>query len=230
MITLYHVSFNLSEPLHKKFIVRIPVNIMNGEDNTIERICFSDSIQGCIRGIVGYPKVDEEYVDIIVWKHEFQEDDNLLDWKYLYENDLVPDAAVTHEYWYLKPIILDGVYYRISNIEYRTLYSFPAKFKSEILNILSLYVDTFNDFQDLDPCTIINEWVPNNIPLYEAEVIEQMKNKLCTSELRSEEDDWDGSFNENAVLFVSDSFVSENRFPEYDATDMLISYRIEKIG
>ena len=31
-ITLYHVSFNVDEPLYKKFIPRIPDNTINEED------------------------------------------------------------------------------------------------------------------------------------------------------------------------------------------------------
>lgn len=54
-VTLYHVSYDLSEPLHKEFIPRIPNNTVNEEDESIPRICFSDSIQGCIRAISGYP-------------------------------------------------------------------------------------------------------------------------------------------------------------------------------
>lgn len=57
-VTLYHVSYDLSEPLHKEFIPRIPNNTVNEEDESILRICFSDSIQGCIRAISGYPKTD----------------------------------------------------------------------------------------------------------------------------------------------------------------------------
>jgi hypothetical protein len=33
-ITLYHISFNLDEPLHKEFITRIPGNAINEEDET----------------------------------------------------------------------------------------------------------------------------------------------------------------------------------------------------
>ena len=82
-VTLYHVSYDLSEPLHKEFIPRIPNNTVNEEDESILRICFSDSIQGCIRAISGYPKTDSGYVDVIVWRHEFQNNDDLYDWKYL---------------------------------------------------------------------------------------------------------------------------------------------------
>lgn len=40
-ITLYHVSFNLDEPLHKEFIPRIPDNTINEEDTETARVCFT---------------------------------------------------------------------------------------------------------------------------------------------------------------------------------------------
>lgn len=38
-ITLYHVSFNLDEPLHKEFIPRIPDNTINEKDTETARVC-----------------------------------------------------------------------------------------------------------------------------------------------------------------------------------------------
>ena len=55
-ITLYHVSYNLEEPLQKEFVPRIPGNSVNEENQTISRVCLSDSIQGCIRAINAYPE------------------------------------------------------------------------------------------------------------------------------------------------------------------------------
>lgn len=52
----------------------------------------------------GYPRTDSGYVDIIVWKHEFDEKKDLYNWEYLYSNYLVPDVAITHEHWYTKKL------------------------------------------------------------------------------------------------------------------------------
>lgn len=43
-ITLYHVSFNVDEPLYKKFIPRIPDNTINEEDTETARVCFRSDI------------------------------------------------------------------------------------------------------------------------------------------------------------------------------------------
>lgn len=225
-VTLYHVSYDLSEPLHKEFIPRIPNNTVNEEDESILRICFSDSIQGCIRAICGYPKTDSGYVDVIVWKHEFQSNDDLYDWKYLYSHNLVPDAAVTHEYWYTKKIVLDGVLYRISNIEHRILYSFQLKYKKNILQILSNYIDNLSIFDNIDLCTIINEWLPRNLPLVEEEIIEQMKDELAYDEEKEENEQ---QYAEVFREIFGDTPKEVNRIPDYDYTDMLTSCRVFRL-
>ena len=38
-VKLFHVSFNITEPLDKIFIPRVPENLMNGEDEIYKRIC-----------------------------------------------------------------------------------------------------------------------------------------------------------------------------------------------
>lgn len=223
-IKLYHVSFELSESLHKEFIPKIPDNTIRGENEEIPRICFSDSIQGCIRGIKGYPKMDSPYAEIIVWEHEFLESDNLYDWRYLYENNLVPDAAVTHEYWFTERITLDGSKYRISDIEHRVLYSFPMKYKEEILQILSDYVEDLTIFENIDPCTIINEWVPEHLDSFDVmDIIERMKEAVSYEEETQESEElWKSVFGGGDRRTVS-------RIPDYDPTDMLVSYVISKV-
>ena len=71
-IRLFHVSFNIMEPLHKVFIPRVPENPMNGEDESYQRICFSDSITGCINSIgkILEPCDNTDSVSIIVWEKE----------------------------------------------------------------------------------------------------------------------------------------------------------------
>lgn len=224
-ITLYHVSFDLNEPLHKEFSPRIPSSVMSEEDDGIPRICFSDSIQGCIRAICGYPKIDSEYVDIIVWKHEFKSNEYLFDWNYLYLKNLVPDAAVTHEYWYTKEIILHGDIYRISNIKYRTFYIFQNKYKGSILNILSQYIEFDSDFENSDPCWIINEWVPNHLPLNKDSIIKRVEEEL--SHIEDEKED-----NENSTLIYRKIFEKEppvKKVIDYQYIDMIVSCQMHKI-
>ena len=37
---LYHISYDITEPLEKEFIPRIPDDATTGEDESIPRICF----------------------------------------------------------------------------------------------------------------------------------------------------------------------------------------------
>lgn len=87
-ITLYHVSFNLDEPLHKEFIPKIPSNTVNGENKSISRICFSDSICGCIRAINGYSRTEEDAHCLEVYR-------DILESNKSYELQGIPDYDLT---------------------------------------------------------------------------------------------------------------------------------------
>lgn len=225
-ITLYHVSYNLEEPLQKEFVPRIPGNSVNEENQTTPRVCLSDSIQGCIRAINGYPRTDSGYVDIIVWKHEFDETKDLYNWEYLYSNYLVPDAAVTHEHWYTKKIVMDGAIYRVSDIEYKTLYSFHPKYKKDIIQILSEYTDDLNIFENMDPCTIINEWVPKHLTAFEDEIIEKMKEVVVCEEQSDETEEQDSQYANVFAKIFGEEPKEKNMVGDYDPTDMLVGCKL----
>ena len=120
-IKLYHVSFDMdNEPLYKQFVPRAPESHEYGEDNITKCICFSDSIEGCLDSIGEnkLPDVITSRTKIIVWEKVFSlSDSELIDWKYLYENDLICDAAMTHEYWYKKSIMLEGSYFLLLDLD-----------------------------------------------------------------------------------------------------------------
>jgi hypothetical protein len=108
---LFHVSGDITDAKTKLFVPRIPEHRYVGEDDTIPRICFSDSILGCIKAIPdsydgiynrlclqeerGIPalfsvySIDEGRLpkDIIRTPEQLQH--------------LVPDALQTSEYWIL---------------------------------------------------------------------------------------------------------------------------------
>lgn len=88
-IKLYHISYDLTEPLEKEFVPRIPNNAATGEDESIPRICFCDSIERCLNAAEDnfgdYEVADK--ATIIVWENEFSlSDEKLLNWQHLYEN------------------------------------------------------------------------------------------------------------------------------------------------
>lgn len=117
------------------FFPDIPYSIMKGENNDIERICLSESIEGCLTSI-GWNRLDcmfQDYMDekteslrMVVLKFDM---DNLAK-KYLWspeeldELGYVPDAYITREWWYELPAKPDEVEirylynYNMENIEY----------------------------------------------------------------------------------------------------------------
>ena len=170
-VKLFHVSFNITEPLDKIFIPRVPENLMNGEDEIYKRICFSDSITGCINSI---GKVLEacgstNTMPIIVWEREVDLlDENLILWKWLYEENLVPDAAITHECWYLKQLHMKGAYYQIKNIKEtmenrKQVDIIKPCYRENLIEILVKYGVSKNDIDNIDVCTLANEWIPDKM-------------------------------------------------------------------
>ena len=126
---------------------------------------FCDSIEHCLNAandnLGDYEDADKAV--IIVWEKEFSlADKNLLCWQYLYENNLVPDAALTHEYWYLDNLQITGSYYEIFNINdaitnKKLVYIIKPQYKEKVLQILFKYGIDTNLISDIDLYTLINE-------------------------------------------------------------------------
>lgn len=117
------------------FFPEIPYTIMEWENQDIERICMSESIEGCLTAI-GWKRLDcafQDYMDedmealrIVILKFDI----NKLDKRYLRspeeldEKGYVPDAYLTREWWYELPATPDEVEikylynYNMDNIEY----------------------------------------------------------------------------------------------------------------
>lgn len=171
-IKLYHISYNLAEPLDKEFIPQIPDNTINGEDQSYARVCLSDSIEGCINAAEDKLPFyeDEDSAPIIVWEKEFSlSDKNLVKWQYLYENGLVPDAALTHEYWYLDKVRMMGSFCEIENIHdaiaaRKEVYIIKPKYRDLVLEVLSINGVNPETAEDLDLCALVNCWLPNFFP------------------------------------------------------------------
>lgn len=106
---LYHVSFEEIE----SFTPRIPKWRCEGEDHTIDRICFSDEMSRCLASIpeagnimhamrsMGYdPTLYVYTLDTSLLPEEAI-------WDYRKVSEYVPDAMGTHEYW-VKDTKTDG--------------------------------------------------------------------------------------------------------------------------
>lgn len=101
---LYHVSLDL---LHDGvFIPRIPKNRIPNEDSTYKRVCFSDSLEGCLAALPMGTTLEEEIIEDqngVVRVFEIDTEDFgstlILTPNQLQFKKLVPDAVVNGEYW-----------------------------------------------------------------------------------------------------------------------------------
>lgn len=118
---LYHISINKLLDNELNFIPRVPSknNRLEDENNTISRICFSDSVEGCLKAIAG--TIGENVIlkqcltleKIPIYVYGINE--TLIDNKYiktpieLVENKYVMDAWKNSEYWITKEVKLNYI-------------------------------------------------------------------------------------------------------------------------
>ncbi|MGG7131177.1 hypothetical protein [Clostridium perfringens] len=143
---LYHVSL-LKNGLTEVFYPRIPKFKSENENNTIGRICLSDSVENAFKGACLFDDFSEclsEYYDwssipfvVYVFDTDCVEEGNILTPDYLYKHDFVRDAIHTNEYWIvnqeIKPI--DKFFIRIDSYSY--VHRFNLDFNSYLKCILS---------------------------------------------------------------------------------------------
>jgi len=121
---LYHVSTNLKHD--GAFAPRIPASAFygDGEDKTIPRICFSESIEGCLSsmpeggaGLYSYIYKFNNVFKLFILDTEKYQNLEILGPDQI--SDKVCDAKLYKEYWVLNPIkIEDFVFIKIENFEY----------------------------------------------------------------------------------------------------------------
>jgi len=106
---LYHVSYQTIE--NSNFYPRIPKARAKNENSNIKRICFSNSIEGCLTAMPGSGKPLKNMLECskilpiepIVHIYSIAEDDSrIADGNIVYSqmvNDYVKDAVANHEIW-----------------------------------------------------------------------------------------------------------------------------------
>ena len=121
VILLFHV--NRENYLIEKFIPRIPMLSVNEKEPKINRVCVSDTVDGCFSSVfIGGNQLQfTQYLNcfdnegfneekdngkyarfyIYVFDSNEVEDNNLLDYNCLYENKFVEDCLITREHWIL---------------------------------------------------------------------------------------------------------------------------------
>lgn len=171
IIELYHISLDDREVT--KFIPRIPSNGAGSENKSIPRVCLSDSVAGAISAIPdGMDMIGEDPINLYKVRLAIN-DPMLIGYEDLYNKGLVPDALITHEYWYtaeLKtkatPIVVnsfeDDFKYIADEVDRGRIYAGIGKYTTVGENILYL-IDKIgiNDF--------VNKVVYNDIKFSEIE-------------------------------------------------------------
>lgn len=152
---LYHITQKLlQEP---SFTPRIPKNRIQGEDDSIERVCVSDSIEGCLSSMPRGGKNLHETIDATNGVYRLFrinteklgiEEENILTPETLYNRNLVIDSILTGEYWITSPFKVpneDVLYIHISDFSLGA-YSIPDPEISKKAEILGM-----------DPCEYIDK-------------------------------------------------------------------------
>lgn len=166
-IHLVHVSSNLESCSSKLFYPRIPENREYSENDSIERVCLSDSVEGSLSAMAEFPESnDDEKIEFDIWERSFNAcDANIINYKELYEHSLVPDAMATHEYWYVNsPVKLYRRRCRLQNLAIareckRSYLIIDPKYRKRIVKALSLNGIDENELSNLNACEIANEWL-----------------------------------------------------------------------
>lgn len=124
MFKLYHVTLDYNhEPDYKIFQPRIPKSApkMEGICSTdftqkpYQRVCFSDSIEGCINAMKDGIYYIRDDTIIKVYEIEIPVDEKLKFPNDLHENYNVKDADFTQEHWYMGNLFLKGRLYEVTD-------------------------------------------------------------------------------------------------------------------
>lgn len=133
----YHVT-KVDKEKQDILIPRIPDVSMADEDISIKRISLGRSIENCLVGM-GQPNnyCVGNYIRVYVANISIF-DKSLIGWRELYKNNLVPDAPITHEYWYKEKLYVSEYHeYVITEITRRKCYIVNADLKPKLLKIIS---------------------------------------------------------------------------------------------
>lgn len=148
---LYHVSQDM---LHNGiFEARIPDKKLKGEDNTIPRVCFSSSIEGCLSSMpTGGSGLEAHMDDSNNIYKIFRIDTDKYGVKYMAPEELimkefVMDAEVTGEYWILDSFQVkeDDMYYIHLREWEESLEGYTPKNLLDTLRERAITLDEFYD-------------------------------------------------------------------------------------
>lgn len=142
-VKLYHVAVGKHD-LVRTFIPRVPESANPPEDTITPRICFAESLEGCLSAIghaFYYPGRPEL---LTVWEYD-ADTRYCIPPEYLYDKGLVMDSLRTREWWVLQPLTLTGKYVNLVNFE-TTPYRIPDESKKqEVIQYIKSSALNFDD-------------------------------------------------------------------------------------
>lgn len=157
MIELYHIS--LDEKDVDTFIPRIPSNGAGSEDKEIPRVCLSDSVAGAISAIPdGMDMIGEEPINMYKVRLAIN-DPMLIGYDTLYNKGLVPDALITHEYWYTAELKIKATPIVVNSFEDDFKYIADEADRSRIYSGIEQYTTLSESDISLIDKIDINEFV-----------------------------------------------------------------------
>lgn len=178
---VYHLSF--SEVKNNLFIPRIPDIRLSGENDDILRICFSETIEGCIsampngvgaiKGLLDLRETEIAFNGAYLYEIDLRDikQENILTPDELQNKRLVPDAIHTGEYWIINQKVKCKKAKLIQVRDITTMIKFLNETtKLELIKNLDYLVldESFDDFSTVHVIYSkkyfykLNKWCKNN--------------------------------------------------------------------
>ena len=116
---LYNITFKEDD---KRTVLEptVPDSVADDEDRVTTRICFSDSIEGCLSSLAPMNRDLKKGAMLIVRSVDRSRLDKkcLFDYNWLFQQNKVRDALFTHEFWYTSRVAVSREVYRIVDFNY----------------------------------------------------------------------------------------------------------------
>lgn len=221
IITLWHITFE-QKGIQAVLRPKVPDCSIPGENVSDARISLAPTINECIRGVGNEAYFSVNNRRIYAYKIVVDENDNdLYDFRYLYRNNLVSDAMLTHEYWYMTPVVPKEVrIYEVKCNETKKYTIIENKQIDRVKNILSEINYNDNIPETLSAFEIVNYFLDETAVKY-------VKSKLNHKVYDYNEDDQSYKIYKQLWGKAPEMFHNEN---DYYETSYIEKSKIKAVG
>lgn len=122
--------------------MKIPYSAANDEDQTTPRVCFAESLEGCLSAIGACNRDLHTGCQIVVRSVNECDlnPDKLVPPEWLFADGLVPDALETGEWWYLDKVDVVRNVYTVMDFSYEYDIAFSCIKRNDLAEIMERYV------------------------------------------------------------------------------------------